>query len=37
MATLFGEEYLNSLREYYDIKADKEIERIKSTLGEGRS
>ena len=37
MATIFGEEYLNSLREYYAIKADKEIERIKSTLGEGRS
>ena len=37
MASIFGEAYLNCLREYYAIKADREIERIKSTLGEGRS
>ena len=37
MASIFGEEYLNALREFYAIKAYKEIERIKSTLGEGRS
>ena len=37
IASIFEEEYLNALREYYAIKADREIERIKSTLGEGRS
>lgn len=37
MTSIFGEEYLNGLREYYAIQAEKEIERIKSTLGVGRS
>lgn len=37
MAFIFGEEYLNALRNFYLLEADKEIERIKSTLGEGRS
>lgn len=37
LASIFGEEYLNGLREYYAIQAEKEIERIKSTLGVGRS
>lgn len=37
MASIFGEDYLNALREFYAIEAEKEIERIKSTLGMGRS
>jgi len=37
LASIFGEEYLNALIEFYNIKAYKEIERIKSTLGVGRS
>ena len=37
IASIFGEEYLNALMEFYNIKAYKEIERIKSTLGAGRS
>ena len=37
MASIFGEEYLNALRNFYLLEADKEIERIKSALGEGRS
>lgn len=37
MASIFGEEYLNALRNYFALEAEKEIERIKSTLGMGRS
>jgi len=37
MTSIFGEEYLNALRNFYVLEADKEIERIKSALGEGRS
>jgi len=37
LASIFGEEYLNALRNFYVLEADKEIERIKSALGEGRS
>lgn len=37
MTSIFGEEYLNGLREYYTMEAEKEIERIKSTLGVSRS
>lgn len=37
LASIFGEEYLNALSEFYAIKAEKEIERIKSVLGIGRS
>lgn len=37
LTSIFGEEYLNALRDFYAIKAEKEIERIKSTLGIGRS
>lgn len=37
LAFIFGEEYLNGLREYYAMEAEKEIERIQSSLGKGRS
>lgn len=37
LASIFGEEYLNALRNYYLLEAEKEIERIKSNLGKGRS
>lgn len=37
LTSVFGEEYLETLRNYYAIQAEKEINRIKSTLGVGRS
>lgn len=37
MASIFGEEYLEALRGYFAMEAEKEIARIKSTLGVGRS
>lgn len=37
MTSIFGDAYLEGLREYYAILAENEITRIKSTLGVGRS
>lgn len=37
LTSIFGEEYLNGLREYYAIEAEKEIARIQNALGKGRS
>lgn len=37
LTSIFGEEYLNGLREYYAMEAEKEIEKIQNALGKGRS
>lgn len=37
MASIFGAEYLNGLRNYYAIQAEKEIARIQNALGKSRS
>ena len=37
LTTIFGEEYLEALRNYYVVQAEKEIESIRNKLGTGRS
>lgn len=37
LTSIFGEEYLNGLRGYYAVETEKEIARIQSSLGKGRS
>lgn len=37
LTSIFGEGYLNGLREYYAMEAEKEIEKIQNALGKGRS
>lgn len=37
LASIFGAEYLNGLRNYYAIQAEKEVSRIQNALGKGRS